>query len=127
MKAIDTNIVIRLLLRDDEPQYQLARKIVTNGAIIPITVLLETGWLLESRFKFGRADIVGALKQLMDAPDITVAEPAAVRSALDLYAGGADFADAIHLVAARGAEAFVTFGRKMPHSDVIGVDVEIVA
>lgn len=127
MKAIDTNIVIRLLIRDDERQYQLARKIVSNGAIIPITVLLETGWLLESRFRFGRADVVEALKQLIDAPGITVAEPVAVRAALDLYARGADFADAIHLVAARGAEAFVTFDRKMPRNDAIGVDVEIVA
>lgn len=127
MKAIDTNILVRLLVRDNLAQTVTARDVVREGAFVPITVLLELGWVLKSNYGFSRQKIAIGLTELLDNPSTFFEDQPALRAAVDLYANGADFADAIHLVASRGAEAFVTFDRKVPSSDEIGVPVEILS
>ena len=51
-------------------------------------------------------------------------EPA-LRTALGLFEAGADFADAIHLVGARGTAGFISFDRKVPDGAALGVAVEL--
>ncbi len=72
----------------------------------------------------GRQDLSAALHLLVDVETIHFDDERAVRAALVLHAEGADIADAIHLVAARGNEAFVTFDRGVPSGESIGIEVE---
>lgn len=63
--AIDTNVPVRLLVRDDEAQYAAARRLVDEAAAaeepVPILfgALLETEWVLRSRYKLDKASIAG--------------------------------------------------------------------
>lgn len=109
VKAVDTNIVARALTQDDPVQSPIADRVLAAGAFIPLTVLLETGWLLRSRYGLSRAAIVDMLSTLCELPSVTVDEEDGVRWALAKYAASGDIADLIHLVSARQSSAFVTF------------------
>jgi predicted nucleic-acid-binding protein len=124
VKSVDTNVLARFLLNDDPSQSPIARSIIAEGVVVPITVLLELGWLLGSRMGMDRPVLNLILVKLLGMPGIHIDNEPQIRAALALHAKGADFADAIHLVAARGSEAFVTFDRQVPDGDGIGVDVE---
>ena len=124
MKAVDTNVLARLIVQDDPQQLLVAAALIENGISVSLTVLLELGWLLRSRYGYDRTRISRSVIELMDNPRIHVSECAAVRRALKLYDAGADFADVIHLVAARGTEAFVTFDRNVPDGSTLDIAVE---
>ena len=126
VKSVDTNILARLILVDDPVQTPVSEEIVRRGVRVSLTVLLELGWLLGSRAGKSRAEVNLALLKLLDNEAIHVEDDAQVRAALELFRQGADLADVIHLVAARGSEAFVTFDKGVPSGDDIGVDVELV-
>ncbi|KTE26949.1 MULTISPECIES: type II toxin-antitoxin system VapC family toxin [unclassified Sphingopyxis] len=126
MKAVDTNILARFMLDDDPVQSPLARDLVKAGVFVPLTVLLELGWLLQSRYGLAREHLAASLIDLFDVPGIVLDDDRAVRAAVAAYAKGGDFADHLHLVAAKGVEAFVTFDRGMAANDAIGVMVEVV-
>ncbi len=126
VKSVDTNILVRFVLNDDALQTPIARKIIDGGVHVSLTVLLETAWLLGSRGRMTRAELNEALRTLLDVETIYFDDAESVRVALDLHAKGADIADTLHLVAARGSEAFVTFDKGVPSGDAIGVDVELV-
>ena len=124
VKAVDTNILVRIAVEDDSEHLRIARKIIAEGVIVPLTVFLELGWVLRSHYRLGREQLNSALRDLLDIPTMHIANEPAIRAALDLHANGADFADVIHLVAARGSEAFVTFDQEVPDAPEIGVEVE---
>lgn len=126
MKSVDTNILVRFVLDDDASQTPIARKIIDGGVRVSLTVLLETAWLLGSRGRMTRTELNEALNVLLDVETIHFDDAESVRIALDLHAKGADIADALHLVAARGSEAFVTFDKGVPSGETIGVEVELV-
>lgn len=126
MKAADTNILARFMLDDDPVQSSIARDLVKAGVFVPLTVLLELGWLLQSRYGMERGHLASSLLDLFDVPGVVLDGDDAVRSAVAAFAKGGDFADHIHLVAAKGVEAFVTFDRGLVANKGIGVPVEIV-
>ncbi len=111
MRAIDTNVAARFLLADDPEQATLAIDIMAGSVFVPITVLLELGWLLTSRYRQPRDVVATALLDMVDLPKVTVNDPALVRWALNRFAQGGDFADMLHLIAARDAAGFATFDR----------------
>jgi predicted nucleic-acid-binding protein len=125
LKSVDTNVLARFLLNDDPEQSARAEGIVRSGVFVPLTVLLELGWLLRSRYAFERAHLCAVLNGLLDIPGINVDDEAAVRRALAGFARGGDFADFIHLVGACGSEAFVTFDKALVAIDDFGVPVEL--
>ena len=113
MRAIDTNIVVRLLTADDAEQAKAARGIVEAGDIfLGVTVLLEAEWVLRAGYGFQPAQIVAALRGMAGLPGMTVEEPLQLASALDWLGGGMDFADALHLARSSHCSAFVTFDQK---------------
>ena len=113
MRAIDTNIVVRLLTADDVEQAKAARRVVEAGDIfLGVTVLLEAEWVLRAGYGFGPEQIAEALRGLAGLPGVSVEEPAQLATALDWMQGGMDFADALHLVRAEQCSAFVTFDQK---------------
>lgn len=70
MEAFDTNVVVRLLVRDDEEQYQRAERVFRRvtagpGAWLSSVVLAEVAWVLRGAYKFDRATIAAALHRLI--------------------------------------------------------------
>lgn len=113
MRAIDTNIAARYILQDDPQQYRAAFEVMQGPVFIPVTVLLELGWLLGKRFGQPRAVVHATLARLIDLPSVEVANPELILWALERYAAGADFADMIHVAMSGPAESFVTFDKAM--------------
>ncbi|HME83523.1 MAG TPA: type II toxin-antitoxin system VapC family toxin [Roseiarcus sp.] len=114
MLAVDTNIVIRYLVKDDDAQSARARDVVRSGPIfLSPTVVLECEWVLRTLYGFSRSEVVRALEALCGTPDVSVGEAAAVKRAFQLAELGVDFADALHLAQAGDCEAFVTFDKRL--------------
>src|SRR5260370_20444218 len=114
MLAVDTNVVVIYLVKDDDAQSARAHGIVGSGPIfISPTVVLEWEWVLRSLYGFSRLEIAHALKAFCGAPGVSVGDAAAVERAFRLSELGLDFADALHVAQAGECEAFVTFDRRL--------------
>jgi predicted nucleic-acid-binding protein len=109
--AIDTNLLVRLLVVDDSAQAQAALQLVENNRIFILrTVLLQTEWVLRSRYTVERERIVRFFEGLADTQGIYLEAEASMRSAIEAYAKGVDFADACHLSVAQARNMpFYTF------------------
>ena len=114
MLAVDTNVVVRLLLDDDRAQASIAKKVVGNNTVwLSTTVLLECEWVLRGAAKLDRSRIHHALRAFLGLPTVRVQAPERVAQALDWFAAGMDFADALHLASSHECEAFASFDRKL--------------
>ena len=114
MIAVDTNILVRLLANDDPVQSARAAQLfASEDVFVAKSVMLETEWVLRFTYALSRATIAAALGKLLSADSVTIEGSTAVRSAVDCYAAGMDFADALHLFSSAGAERFLTFDKKL--------------
>ena len=114
MLAVDTNLVVRYLTGDHPEQSAKAKAVIDETDVfVGTTVLLETEWVLRSAYGFPASQLAGALRAFAGLPRITLEAPGAVAVALDWMAAGMDFADALHLAAAEGCDAFVTFDHRL--------------
>jgi predicted nucleic-acid-binding protein len=96
--AVDTNIIIRLAMRDDEIQYQKVMALFKEQQFfISRTVQLETEWGLRSRYKRTVAEIADFFALLLQKNQIICENEQALMTAIYCYRLGADFADALHL------------------------------
>jgi predicted nucleic-acid-binding protein len=112
--AVDTNVVVRFLARDDPAQSPRAKALMETGSVFVLrTVVLETEWVLRTTYSFDRAAIADGITKLLGLPGVEVEEAAMVARALDWYGNGLDFADALHLASSGRAQAFATFGRDL--------------
>lgn len=110
MIAIDTNVLVRLLTRDDEAQFQKAASLLAKDDIfIPATVILETEWVLRYSYNFISTAILDAFVKTFGLPNVKIKSPEAIATAIDLARKGLDFADALHLAASRECKQFATF------------------
>ena len=113
VRALDTNVLVRLLTDDDEAQTRIAKRIMASGdTFISSTVLLETEWVLRGAYRFAPNELNEALSALGGLRGVTFEAPHVVAQALNWHREGMDFADAIHLASASHCDAFVTFDRK---------------
>ena len=104
MIALDTNMLVRAVVADDPEQVEIVRRLMAKNAVfISRTVLLETEWVLRSRYKKTRAQLQAFLSALLETDDVIVEAADAVSHAVEWYSQGADFADAMHLSACDGA------------------------
>jgi predicted nucleic-acid-binding protein len=114
MKAVDTNVVLRFILNDDERQSGIADEIFRFPCLIPLTVVVEASWVLSYSYDFSREQIADALLGLLDQPAVSLQNENEVRWALGRYRNhNADLADMIHLVASMRCERFSTFDRRL--------------
>ena len=114
MLVVDTNVVVRHLTNDDRTQAERARRLIEQHDVyLPLTVLLESEWVLRSVYGFSSGEIVGALRGFAGLPRVTVKSADAVAAALDWAERGLDLADALHLAAARGHEGLASFDRTL--------------
>ncbi|WP_394753325.1 type II toxin-antitoxin system VapC family toxin [Crenothrix sp.] len=96
--AVDTNIIIRLAMRDDELQYQKVLSLIQQHQLfISRTVQLETEWVLRSRYKRTSVEIADFFGILLQKMQIICEDETALMNAICYYRLGADFADALHL------------------------------
>ena len=110
MRAVDTNILARFILRDDERQTREADAVLGRPVWIADTVLLELGWVLGRRLGMDRTVMCAALATVLDMDTVHIRNRVQLLWAIDRFAGGADWADMMHLVVAGGAaDTFVTF------------------
>lgn len=116
MLAVDTNVVVRYLTNDDPTQAAVARRLVAGNPVQLLkTVLLEIEWVLRSLYRFSPRKIHAAMYDFARLPRVTVEDAEQVRQALQWFAQGLDFADALHMAAAEGegCDALATFDRKL--------------
>lgn len=85
MRAVDTNVLVRLLTRDDAAQTAAAEAFVTQGAWVSHLVLAEAVWVLTSVYDLGPAEISTAVDMLLNHKDLTVQDPEVVAAALARY------------------------------------------
>jgi predicted nucleic-acid-binding protein len=114
MIAVDTNILVRFLVRDNPTQAARAAALIRANEIwVSKTVLLETEWVLRSLYGFSPESLAGALRALAGLPTMFLEDEVAVAKALHWFKEGLDFADALHLASAGKATQFATFERKL--------------
>lgn len=112
MIAIDTNILVRFLTRDDKLQHTEAEKIFRNESVfIPETVLLETEWVLRFTYGYTSESVTGSFRKLLGLPNVSTTDPELIAEAIEWHEAGLDFADALHLAASRHCDRFVTFDK----------------
>jgi predicted nucleic-acid-binding protein len=121
MIGIDTNVIVRLIVNDDERQSRAAERFIrehgSSGTPCYVSnmTLIETVWVLETVYGFDRSRVAEALAGLLDAEQLEFDAPIDVAAAVeDFRKGSAEFADCligrINLVA--GCSHTVTFDRK---------------
>ena len=117
MRAVDTNVLVRLVIRDDASQVRQAEELVTHGAWVSTVVLAETAWALISVYGFRPDDMIVALAILLQQPNLTFQEVEAVQAAMTLFSSnpGVEFTDCLILELARknGHLPLGTFDRKL--------------
>jgi predicted nucleic-acid-binding protein len=118
MLGVDTIVLVRYLTCDDQPQYEKARRMIDREVakgepvLVSLLVLLETEWVLRSRYEMAKADIVTSFSALLDTADLTFEDEPSVETAVYSWKDSqADFADC--LIEARnrrlGCRATATF------------------
>ena len=115
MIALDTNMLVRALLDDHPEQVAVVRQLIASemagsAVFISRSVLLETEWVLRARYQITPSELLNLFRAVLEADDTVIEAAEEVRNALDWYAYGADFADALHL-AACGSAVMHTFDR----------------
>jgi predicted nucleic-acid-binding protein len=121
MPALDTNVLVRYVVLDDEAQLDAARRLLRNcirqgqTLFVPVTVTQELEWVLRSSFEFSKDEVIGVLSNLFSAAELTFESERALEVALHLYrATPADFADCVHVALAAQARELPlwTFDRR---------------
>ena len=126
MLAVDTNVIVRYLTRDDSEQFAKANALISGEDVyVCTTVLLETEWVLRRGYRFGREQVIAALGAFAGLPRVTLEDPASTAKALDWTLRGMDFADALHVAKAQGCEAFVSFDQRLAAAANAISDVKI--
>jgi predicted nucleic-acid-binding protein len=121
MLGVDTNVLVRFLVRDDEAQFEKARKLIKREVaagrrvFVSQLVLLETEWVLRSRYSLPKPLIIATLSGLLDTTDVRFEDEPAIEEALFTWKdAAADFADC--LIGAKnrrlGCRATATFDAK---------------
>ena len=129
MIAIDTNIIIRFLTRDDEEQYQKSYQIfaTSKSIFIPTTVILETEWVLRFSYKLSSERIVFALSNLLGLENIVSENKERIIIALQWHEQGMDFADALHLSFSLHTQAFLSFDKKMMNkASLLNINIKVI-
>ena len=105
MRAVDTNVLVRLVTRDDRKQVAAAESFVSKGAWVSMLVLIETTWVLTAVYELTHAQISTAIDMLLHHRDLTIQESDSIAAALEQYRSrpALGFSDCLILEVARKA------------------------
>ncbi|MDH5540175.1 MAG: type II toxin-antitoxin system VapC family toxin [Rhizobacter sp.] len=118
MKSLDTNVLARFFIDDDEDVQAAAQRPAAIAALsercyVPVTVLLEFEWVMRGFYALPPRDIARVLRALAGIEHVSVEDRSAVLTALDAFDKGLDFADALHVARSARAAAFATFDQRL--------------
>lgn len=82
MRTVDTNVLVRLLVRDDAAQAHLADEYIKLGAWVSLLVLLETIWVLSVRYERTDNQLADTLELLLDHESLVLQDAEVVRRAI---------------------------------------------
>ncbi len=85
MRAVDTNVLVRLITRDDPRQVTVAEAFVAKGAWVPYLAIAEATWVLESVYERDAAAIATAVEMLLSHEQLTVQDSEAVAAAVTQF------------------------------------------
>ncbi len=85
MRSVDTNLVVRTIVRDDVKQTSAAEAFVRKGAWVSHLVLAETTWVLRTAYNLSPQDIANAVEMLLDHEHLIVQDPEVVAAALTKF------------------------------------------
>ena len=110
MASLDTNVLVRFLVRDDADQAAAATSLIRSAVrkgeplFVPVTVLLELEWVLRSAFGFDKPAVLQALFGLLGSFELAFESEGAIELALAQYErSAADFSDGLHVALAQQA------------------------
>ncbi|HEX3821635.1 MAG TPA: type II toxin-antitoxin system VapC family toxin [Candidatus Sulfotelmatobacter sp.] len=113
--AVDTNVLVRAVVRDDRAQAEIAAKWLRNSSLIAISLsaLCEFVWVLRRVYGFKAAEVADTMRSLISVDNVETNRPA-VEAGLAVLDAGGDFADGVIAYEGRwlGAETFVSFDKK---------------
>ena len=102
MLGIDTNVLVRFLVQDDPAQFEKALKLIKREVaagrrvLINQLALMETEWVLRSRYNLSKTEIIGAISGLLDSTEVEFEDEPGIEQALFLWKDStADFADCL--------------------------------
>ena len=102
MLGIGTNVLVRYLVRDDEAQFDKASRLIKRhigageNVLVSLPVLLETEWVLRSRYGLKKSEIMEAISALLDVTEIQFEGEPAIEESLELWkSSAAGFADCL--------------------------------
>jgi len=122
--ALDTNVLVRMLIEDDEKRAREVKKLIESvekkgqQIIILNEVLIETVWVLESVYECTREEIYRFLETLMRTSIFIFSEPQVMRNAIYQFKKGGDFADLVIVMQAlyHHAKKIFSFDKKLQKS-----------
>ena len=113
--AVDTNVLIRAVVRDDPAQAKVATRVLVQAELIAVALpcLCEFAWVLRQVYGFTAADVAIAIRALLAVANVEVNRPA-VEAGLSVLEAGGDFADGAIAYEGSwlGGETFVSFDKK---------------
>jgi predicted nucleic-acid-binding protein len=121
MHAVDTNVLVRLLVRDEADQVEAAQAFVAKGAWVSHLVLAETLWVLDAVYNRSPAQLASAVERMLNHKELTLQDAAVVALALDHFRArpSLGFSDCLVLEIARkaGHLPLGTFDRNLARLD----------
>jgi predicted nucleic-acid-binding protein len=113
--AVDTNVLIRAVVRDDPAQAKVATRVLKQAKLIAVALpcLCEFVWVLRQVYGFTASDVAIAIRALLAVANVEVNRPA-VEAGLSVLEAGGDFADGAIAYEGcwLGGETFVSFDKK---------------
>ncbi|HCK80370.1 MAG TPA: type II toxin-antitoxin system VapC family toxin [Candidatus Competibacter sp.] len=113
--AVDTNVLVRAVVRDDPAQGDIAAALLADADLIAVALpcLCELAWVLRRVYGFPPSDVAAAIRALLAAANVAMNRPA-VEAGLSVLEAGGDFADGAiaHEGSWLGGETFVSFDKK---------------
>jgi len=105
MRAVDTNVVVRILTEDDASQFAAAEAFISAGAWVSILALAEAVWVLGGVYGLSAMDIAAAVEMLLNHEHLVLQDADTVAAAVDLFRSrpSLGFADCLLIEIARKA------------------------
>ncbi|HEY6393444.1 MAG TPA: type II toxin-antitoxin system VapC family toxin [Bryobacteraceae bacterium] len=105
MRAVDANVLVRLITGDNPRQAASAGVFIENGAWVSILALAEATWVLATVYELSAADLATAVEMLLNHKELTLQDSDAVGAALELFRSrpALGFSDCLMLQLARKA------------------------
>ena len=121
MRAIDTNVLVRLIARDDSRQAASAEAFIEQGAWVSVLALAETTWVLNTVYGLSSKELAKAIEMLLNHRDLALQYPETVAAALEIFRAKPTlgFSDCLMLELARkaGHLPLGTFDRNLARID----------